>query len=205
MTYNEWRDELKKNLLCVSEQERIRVLDYYAEAYADRRDAGYSEREITNEFGAPYDAAQRILAENAVNQPYGQRGGYPENGTYHGGNQNFAPPPPPAPAPNPAQYAPAPAPKKREDYTWVFVLLCVLFAVPIFVVIVAMTVVTVGLCVAPFAVLISGVATIGAGVGELFSDAIYGAATIGSGLVIFGFSLIIMPLCLKLVKLMEAV
>ena len=80
MTYNEWRDELKKNLLCVSEQERIRVLDYYAEAYADRRDAGYSEREITNEFGAPYDAAQRILAENAVNQTYGQRGGYPENG-----------------------------------------------------------------------------------------------------------------------------
>ena len=40
MTYNEWRDELKKNLLCVSEQERARVLANYAEAYADRRDAG---------------------------------------------------------------------------------------------------------------------------------------------------------------------
>ncbi len=52
MTYNEWRDELKSNLLCVSEQERARVLDYYAEAYADRRDAGYSEKEITAEFGA---------------------------------------------------------------------------------------------------------------------------------------------------------
>ena len=49
MTYNEWRDELKSNLLCVSEQERARVLDYYAEAYADRRDAGYSEKEITAE------------------------------------------------------------------------------------------------------------------------------------------------------------
>ena len=63
MTYNEWRDELKSNLLCVSEQERARVLDYYAEAYADRRDAGYSEKEITAEFGAPYDAARRILSE----------------------------------------------------------------------------------------------------------------------------------------------
>ena len=45
MTYNEWRDELKSNLLSVSEAERRRVLDYYAEAYADRRDAGYNERE----------------------------------------------------------------------------------------------------------------------------------------------------------------
>ena len=67
MTYNEWRDELKNNLLCVSEAERRRVLDYYAEAYADRRDAGFSEREIINEFGAPYDAAQKILYENSEN------------------------------------------------------------------------------------------------------------------------------------------
>ncbi len=36
MTYNEWRDELKANLLCVSDGERRRVLDYYAEAYADK-------------------------------------------------------------------------------------------------------------------------------------------------------------------------
>lgn len=63
MTYNEWRDELKNNLLIVSEEERKRVLDYYAEAYADRRDAGFSETEIIAGFGAPYDAAKRILAE----------------------------------------------------------------------------------------------------------------------------------------------
>ena len=62
MTYTEWRDELKSNLLCVSESERRRVLDYYAEAYADRREAGFSEREIITDFGAPYDAAQRILS-----------------------------------------------------------------------------------------------------------------------------------------------
>ena len=64
MTYTEWRDELKSNLLSVSEAERKRVLEYYAEAYADRREAGFSEREIIEEFGAPYDAAQRILQED---------------------------------------------------------------------------------------------------------------------------------------------
>lgn len=64
MTYNEWRDELKNNLLSVSEEERKRVLDYYAEAYADRRDAGFCENDIIIQFGAPYDAAKRILNEN---------------------------------------------------------------------------------------------------------------------------------------------
>ena len=215
MKYNEWRDELKDNLLCVSESERRRVLDYYAEAYADRRDAGFSEREIIDEFGAPYDAAQRILSES---------GDYYEAPTQHeptreekrreererreerqreereikearreekreynnyGGNNT----------------QPAPA-KQREDYTWVFVLLCILFAFPIFSVVMGMVGVTVSFCVAPFALLISGVATMGVGIGALFTDAAVGAITIGTGLIIFGLSLIIMPLCFQLVKWM---
>ena len=68
MTYTEWRDELKNNLLSVSESERKRVLEYYAEAYADRREAGFSEKEIIADFGAPYDAAQRILCEEEPTQ-----------------------------------------------------------------------------------------------------------------------------------------
>lgn len=236
MKYNEWRDELKSNLLCVSEAERRRVLDYYAEAYADRRDAGYTEREIIDEFGAPYDAAQRILSESPdlgdaplyepsrddrrreererrderraeererreerqreererreerqreererreANRQYGSNSLY---GNYTG-------------------TAPAPA-KQRGDYTWVFVLLCILFSIPILMVIIAMVIVAVSFCVAPFAVLVSGVATIGTGVGALFVDATQGAIAIGAGLVIFGVSLIIMPLCFQLVKWM---
>lgn len=236
MKYNEWRDELKSNLLCVSEAERRRVLDYYAEAYADRRDAGYTEREIIDEFGAPYDAAQRILSESPdlgdaplyepsrddrrreererrderraeererreerqreererreerqreererreANRQYGSNSLY---GNYTG-------------------TAPAPA-KQRGDYTWVFVLLCILFSIPILMVIIAMVIVTVSFCVAPFAVLVSGVATIGTGIGALFVDATQGAIAIGAGLVIFGVSLIIMPLCFQLVKWM---
>ena len=73
MTYNEWRDELKSNLLSVSDSERQRVLDYYAEAYADRREAGFSEREIIAEFGAPYDAAQKILNEGVDDEPDDKR------------------------------------------------------------------------------------------------------------------------------------
>lgn len=61
MTYNDWITELKQNLLSVSDAERRRVMDYYAEAYADRRAAGFSENEIIDGFGAPYDAAQAIL------------------------------------------------------------------------------------------------------------------------------------------------
>lgn len=74
MKYNEWRDELYNNLLSVSETERRRVLDYYAEAYADRRDAGFSEREIIDDFGAPYDAARRILSDGAESEKTGDYG-----------------------------------------------------------------------------------------------------------------------------------
>lgn len=81
MTYNEWKDELKSNLLCVSEAERRRVLDYYAEAYADRREAGFSEREIIEDFGAPYDAAQRILYDTPESySPSDKAGAYSGSG-----------------------------------------------------------------------------------------------------------------------------
>lgn len=193
MTYNEWRDELKCNLLCVSEQERARVLDYYAEAYADRRDAGYTEHEITAEFGAPYDAAQRILSESGE-QYFANN--TPDMGQWQSEDIEFKY------DSSSSQASEQCAAQKPSDRTWVFVLLCVVFAIPIFGILMAMVFVTIGFSVIPFALLIAGVATIGAGVGGLFSDAITGAVAIGTGLILFGVSLIIMPLFLKLVKLM---
>ncbi len=207
MKYNEWRDELKSNLLCVSESERRRVLDYYAEAYADRRDAGFTEREIIDDFGAPYDAAQRILAESgeyfeasAPREPSREERKrerreekrYEERERREEKRQEdyYCPPPQPAPV------------KQRGDYTWIFVLLCIIFAVPIFIVVIGMIGITVGFCVAPFAVLISGVVSIGAGVGALFVDVYYGVTAIGAGLIVFGVSLILMPLFFQLVKWM---
>ena len=216
MTYNEWRDELKSKLLCVSENERRRVLDYYAEAYADRRDAGFSEREIIEDFGAPYDAAQRILSENAYDdepQTYGQsreerrreerelkrerrererEERERERETRRSEHDEF--------------YESAPPPQRAEsgrgDYSWAFVLLCIIFAIPIFSVIMTMVGFTITLCVLPFGTLISGIASIIAGIVGLFSNATHGALTIGAGLIVFGVSLILFPLCFKLVKWM---
>lgn len=259
MTYNEWRDELKTNLLCVSDAERRRVLDYYAEAYADRRDAGFTEREIIEDFGAPYDAAQRILAENREEynnyssaernprprdtrpydgdresrDPRGDDRAYERevrrtereqrreekrvaheqrraererrcndyrnaertrgNDCYDGGYYN-----------DDRRYSDnqMPPPEYGNGGSVVFVLLCIIFCVPIFCIIMGMVSITVALCAAPFGMLISGVATIGSGIGEMFTSAAAGAVTVGTGIIVFGLSLIIMPLCFKLVGLM---
>lgn len=64
MTYIQWRDELDRCLRGIPNDEREKVFSYFSEMYADKRDAGLSEREIIAEFGAPYDVAQRILNEN---------------------------------------------------------------------------------------------------------------------------------------------
>ncbi len=257
MTYNEWRDELKSNLLSVAESERRRVLDYYAEAYADRRDAGFTEREIIEDFGAPYDAAQRILAENRggdYNDYYEPRNARLDErarrddeerrrreetarrdeerlrsieaekrrrererarrGAGDFESYNYANEPAPRTAPRAASGAthtpppppsPASAPKKKEsgDYTWVFVLLCIIFAVPICGVIIAMVGITAGVCVAPFAALISGVAAVGSGIGTMVAHGIAaGLCETGVGIIICGVCIALIPLFIKLIKLM---
>lgn len=226
MTYNEWRDELKSNLLSVSDSERRRVLDYYAEAYADRRDAGFSEREIIEEFGAPYDAAQRILAENSdgyyYEEPQKSREDirrerheaerrrreeerlrrHEEAKRRHDecrcGKQVYD-------EYDDYGYNEPPRKKKQADdvsLSWVFVLLCIIFSVPLFIVVLSMAFASVALCFAPFGILISGVATIGTGIGALFHNALSGAVSIGTGLILLGLGLVLIPLMIKLVKLM---
>ena len=203
MNYNEWRDELKSNLLCVSDEERRRVLDYYAEAYADRREAGFSEREIIDDFGAPYDAAQRILSENIYDEVKSERKetppreetrniyGQPPRGNAQdiGNTQNATPPPQPSP--------------KRENYGWVFVILCIIFCVPLFIIIVTLASVTIGLCVAPFAIIISGGTEAIASIAVMAEgDIAYGLYMLGCGLLALGAGMILLPILLKLVKLM---
>lgn len=113
MTYTEWRDELKNNLLSVSESERRRVLEYYAEAYADRRDAGFSEQEIVAQFGAPYDAAKRILSEE------------------DGKEEPVAETPQPAPVREtpPVKAAPPAEAKKKKNAWWILALVCSLIGI----------------------------------------------------------------------------
>ena len=192
MTYNEWRDELKNNLLTVTEAERRRVLDYYAEAYADRREAGFTEREIIDGFGAPYDAAQRILYEGA--DDYYQDSGRktrPDNREKQEEQKH-------------QQRCEEHVAKQsdRKDRTWVFVLLCVIFAIPLFSLVMTMVGVTISLCVAPFGVIFSGIGTAVAGLSTMFHDLLVGVFTLGEGLLLAGIGILLIPLCFKLVKLM---
>ena len=215
MTYTEWRDELKTNLLCVSEAERRRVLDYYAEAYADRREAGFSEREIINDFGAPYDAARRILNENKNNdycepiyaeEERRRRDARAEREPRRE-NVNYAPPPPPHPPAPPVppvqDYAPSAPPKARGDYSSAFVLLCVIFAIPIFAVVIMMVSLTLAFCITPVAVVAAGAAAMGLSVGAMASgSAAYGFFELGVGITTLGAGIMLCPLFFKLVGLM---
>ena len=200
MNYTDWRDELNNNLLSVSEAERRRVLDYYAEAYADRREAGFSEREIIAGFGAPYDAAQRILYERGDETP-------PQNNSAPPPPQNNAAPPPPPARPEPQPYTPPPvqgaATAEKANNTWVFVLLCIIFCVPLFGLIMTMVGITIGFCVAPVAVIGSGAALIVSSFGIMFGGSFgYGLYVMGGGLVTSGVGIILCPIFFKLVKLM---
>lgn len=81
------------------------------------------------------------------------------------------------------------------------IVLCVVFAAPLFGFFVGLICLTVGLTVAPFGILISGVITIGAGVGTMFVDGISGAAVLGIGMMLFGVGLALIPLSVKFVKI----
>ena len=183
MNYTEWRDELNNNLLSVSEAERRRVLDYYAEAYADRREAGFSEKEIISGFGAPYDAAQRILYDKGDDVSF---------------NKNSNPPPVP-----PQPYAGGNAAAARPDNTWIFVLLCVIFCIPLFSLIMTMIGLTIGFCCAPIAVIGSGIGLVGSSLGIIVGGSVgYGLYLLGGGLATIGVGVILCPICYKLVKFM---
>lgn len=230
MTYNEWRDELKSNLLSVSASERRRVLDYYAEAYADRRDAGYTEREIIEDFGAPYDAAQRILSdrpsssyddyddvydtrrderprESAKREREEKRArereerrenrerkrekrNYDEYDEYERRYPE-------------RDYEPRRRvdPPKDNSHPFLFAILCILFAIPMFGVFMALVGITIGLCTAPFFCIIAGCASMGGGIGQIVGGYLYdGLALLGTGAVVFGVGLILIPIFFTVVK-----
>lgn len=205
MKYNEWVTQLNANLLSVSEAERRKVLDYYAEAYADRRAAGFSENEIIDGFGAPYDAAQAILendnfTENTSKSTphYEQRKQYYEQPDYEQPRQ-YSPPPS---SPPPAASQPAAEAKVKNDYTWVFVILCIVLAVPLFSLIMTMVGVTIGFAVAPFCIVATGAGLIVGGIWTMFSTFGVGLAYTGIGLIVLGVGIPLFKLFFSLVKLM---
>lgn len=102
MTYIKWKDEVESYLVNLSYDEKQKIFSYFSEMYADKRDAGKSEEQIIEEFGAPYDVAKKILSESREAAPPididadGTGGGkeLPREST-----PKSAPTPPPTPAP----------------------------------------------------------------------------------------------------------
>lgn len=207
MTYNEWKDELKSNLLSVSAEERRRVCDYYAEAYADRREAGFSEREIIEEFGAPYDAAQRILCERDEGEEAQTREkGDFEKKTDNGRDTFFDPPErEEAGQEKPRREKPQKAEREASSVagTLLFVLLCVVLWAPIFSMFMVCFGITVALGVLPVALLAGGVGSFCATIAALTGGAGIAALTaFGTGLAAIGSGLILFPLCIKGISLL---
>lgn len=105
MTYIKWKDEVESYLVSLPQEEKQKIFSYFSEMYADKRDAGKSEEQIIEEFGAPYDVAKKILSDSrdaaAQNsQPDGSAnvsGGNNYNYNYYNYNYGGAPaqsPPP---------------------------------------------------------------------------------------------------------------
>lgn len=123
MTYIKWKDEVESYLINLSDAEKQKILSYFSEMYADKRDAGKSEAQIIEEFGAPYDVAKRILADSisaASQQDNSDGAGASVNGgnnyNYNYYNYNYGG----APAPNaPAPNAPPPPAKETPQKEFV--------------------------------------------------------------------------------------
>ncbi len=75
MKYSQWRRQFESLIKDLDADERERALSYYAEMYADGRDAGLSEEEAVAKFGDPREAAEKILAESRTAQNESADGG----------------------------------------------------------------------------------------------------------------------------------
>lgn len=63
MNFKAWLKKLKRETRSLPLSEQRTVVSYYEELYYDKKDEGYTEREIVREFGAPELAAGKILSE----------------------------------------------------------------------------------------------------------------------------------------------
>lgn len=96
MTKYEWEKELKRNLAKLPADEINRAIAFYDELFADKAEQGYSEREVVNEFGNPFDVANSIIRDYEAENGFARDPETPkyERKSEHPGANNFAPPPP---------------------------------------------------------------------------------------------------------------
>lgn len=208
MTYIKWKDEVESYLVNMPQDEKQKLFSYFSEMYADKRDAGLSEAQIIEEFGAPYDVAKRILEsgkESGQAEPSQKiSGGGNYNYNYYNYNYGGAPQtnaaPPPAqperpyvqpqpvvvPQPQPQPQAAAQATPKKQGAGHVIASI---------ILIIVMIWATAFLIGAPLVAVVDGFVSVGAAVGALVSSsctAAVGIAAIGRGLLYVGGGLILL-------------
>jgi uncharacterized membrane protein len=93
MNKKKWFKQLQKHLNGIPKPERQRVLDFYEELFADKREAGIRESDILMEFGDPKIAALRIQLGKGETPPpvYDTPGYVPPPPVY--GAPGYTPPP----------------------------------------------------------------------------------------------------------------
>ncbi len=199
MTYIEWRDELERYLVALPKDEKEKMLSYFSEMYADKRDAGLSEREIIAEFGAPYDVAQRALNENRyddadivideeelskADKKKRERRERKRRLKNHR-NEPFYD-----------------KPHKKRELSALGVILVIIFAIPVFCLMLAAVIVTIALSVAPIGVIIGGFVEIGASIGTMVAGfSADSLVSLGMGVIHVGAGFVLLPLFTLIVKL----
>lgn len=144
MNQQEWLLELERYLSVLPTSEQKRVSDYYREMIADRLEAGKSEEEVIAELGNPYDAAQEVIEG------------------YKAENPDFVPPTYDSESGFARQERPKQQPEAcnlgtKEDRKTVWILLCVLFCIPVVALYIVMISVSIALIASLIALYASGI------------------------------------------------
>ena len=174
------------------------MLDFDAEAYADKREAGQSEREIIDGFGAPYDAAQRILEGERENRVESQ----PEKAEKHEEKREEVFTPAPVENDKKADKKETQPTSAPSDMTWLFVVLCIVFALPIFFTVLGLSLATLFIGLAPFIAIAGGVRLIWAALDAFINGmgTAYGFYVLGSGIAVIGAGIALSPVLFRLAK-----
>lgn len=200
MTYIKWKDEVESYLVNMPQEEIEKLFSYFSEMYADKRDAGLSEEQIIEEFGAPYDVAKRVLESGRENEKSEQSakvsGGGNYNYNYYNYNYGGAPAPQAQPQPEYVQPVVVPQPQPRpsaqpapqpKNQGVGHVIACVILVV----LLIWATAFMIG---TPIAMIVEGFVSIGATAGAMVASSSYsaamGVADLGFGLIFSGCGLI---------------
>lgn len=126
MTKNFWFSEFRRTISILPTSEINKAEEYYKELFEDKKDAGYTENEIIESFGSPYQAANGVIEE------------------YMRENPDFHREEPISPS--------KPHSTSREDNRAIWVVLCIVFFFPVAGIFLAMITLAFGLYVGVFAI-----------------------------------------------------